>query len=250
MATSPLDTVFENQGGDGSYSVAWTFILSTTPFRNAERVGVWESVLSPLHISCYRSFDRSVEFIFEDELLDLLDTIRKYSKSCQQLYSEPNNCSGESHRVHASPLTPLYVHAQLPCLVCASYIAVSRIAEFLSWARSVSMVSLLSHASGLIGGRADERICIGRLTVDRVLIVLPVMAYSVGLGRPFQQANGLRLYTECTSLLLVAIIKSNPSREYSSNPYLKSLILFVRSRAASTFKFDPEVTDPDTRCRV
>ena len=48
------------------------------------------------------------------------------------------------------------------------------------------MFSLLSHASGLIGGRADERICIGRLTVDRVLIVLPVMAYSVGLGRPFR----------------------------------------------------------------
>ena len=63
------------------------------------------------------------------------------------------------------------------------------------------MVSLLSHASGLRGGRADERICIGRLTVDRVLIVLPVMAYSVGLERPFQQVNGLRLYTECTSLL-------------------------------------------------
>ena len=43
--------------------------LFSTPFRNAERVGVWESVFSPLHISCYRSFDRSVEFLFEDELL-------------------------------------------------------------------------------------------------------------------------------------------------------------------------------------
>ncbi len=51
------------------------------------------------------------------------------------------------------------------------------------------MVSLLSHASGLVGGRADERICIGRLTVDRVFIVLPVMAYSVGLERSFQQAD-------------------------------------------------------------
>ena len=87
--------------------------------------------------------------------------------------------------MRASSLTPSHVHAQLPCLVCASYIAVSRIAEFLSWARSVSMVSLLSHASGLIGGRADERICIGRLTVDRFFIALPVMAYSVGLERPF-----------------------------------------------------------------
>ncbi len=28
-----------------------------------------------------------------------------------------------------------------------------------------------------------------RLTVDRVLIVLPVMAYSVGLERPFQQTR-------------------------------------------------------------
>ena len=58
------------------------------------------------------------------------------------------------------------------------------------------MVSLLSHASGLIGGRADERICIGRLTVDRVFIVLPVMAYSVGLERPFPtgyEAMGLQL---------------------------------------------------------
>ena len=99
------------------------------------------------------------------------------------------------------------------------------------------------------GGRADERICIGRLTVDRVFIVLPVMAYSVGLERPFRQVMG----PDCTQMhktSFVAIIKSNPSREYSSNLYLKSLILFFRSRAASTFKFDPEVTDPDTRYRV
>jgi tetratricopeptide (TPR) repeat protein len=30
---------------------------------------VWGSVLSPLHISCYWRFDRSVEFLFEDKLL-------------------------------------------------------------------------------------------------------------------------------------------------------------------------------------
>ena len=63
------------------------------------------------------------------------------------------------------------------------------------------MVSLLSHASGLIGGRADERICIGRLTVDRVFIALPVMAYSVGLERPFRQVNVAQIVHECTSLL-------------------------------------------------
>ena len=134
--------------------------------------------------------------------------------------------------------------------VCALYIAVNRIAEFLSRARSVSMVSLLSHASGLIGGRADERICIGRLTVDRVFIALPVMAYSVGLERPFPTGQWCPDCTQMYKTSFIAIIKSNPSREYSSNLYLKSLILFFRSRAASTFKFDPEVTDPDTRCRV
>ena len=121
--------------------------------------------------------------------------------------------------------------------VCALYIAANRIAEFLSWARSVSMVSLLSHASGLIGGRADERICIGRLTVDRVFIALPVMAYSVGLERPFPTGQWCPDCTQMYKTSFIAIIKSNPSREYSSNLYLKSLILFFRSRAASTCTF-------------
>ena len=139
-----------------------------------------------MHVSCY--WNRSVEFLFEDELLDLLDTIRKYSKSCQQLYSRPSNCSGESHRVRASPLTPLYVHAQLPCLVCASYIAVSRIAEFLSRARRfIRCLSFIARLRFYRRQSGRNAICIGRLTVDRVLIVLPVMAYSVGLERPFQQ---------------------------------------------------------------
>ena len=122
--------------------------------------------------------------------------------------------------------------------------------KFLSWARSVSMVSLLSHASGLIGGRADERICIGRLTVDRVFIALPVMAYSVGLERPFPTGQWCPDCTQMYKTSFVAIIKSNPSREYSSNLYLKSLILFFRSRAASTCTFNPDVMNPDLSCRV
>ena len=108
-----------------------------------------------------RSFDRSVELLIEGELLDLLDTIRKYSNRVNNNFTQGRVIvPWKLHRMRASPLTPLYVHAQLPCLVCASYIAVPRIAELLSRARSVSMFSLLSHASGLIGGRADERICI------------------------------------------------------------------------------------------
>jgi hypothetical protein len=102
------------------------------------------------------------------------------------------------------------------------------------------------------GGRAGERNMHGRLTVDRVLVVsYPVMAYSAGLERPLRQVNVAQIVHECTSILFVAIIfKSNPSRVYSSNLYLKSLILFFRSRAAATFTFNPDVMNPDPRCRV
>ena len=73
------------------------------------------------------------------------------------------------------------------------------------------------------------------------------MAYSVGLERPFRQVNVAQIVHECTSLLFVAIIfKSNPSRVYSSNLYLKSLIIFFRA----TFTFNPDVINPDPRCRV
>ena len=72
------------------------------------------------HVICYRSFDRSVELLIEDELLDLLDAIRKYSKSCQQqLYSRPSKLFRGSRTKCASSLTPSHVYAQLPCLVCA-----------------------------------------------------------------------------------------------------------------------------------
>ncbi len=52
------------------------------------------------------------------------------------------------------------------------------------------MVSFL-HASGIMrrqtaGGRTDKRICFSRLIVGRVLVALPVMAYSVGLKRLFR----------------------------------------------------------------
>ncbi len=71
--------------------------------------------------------------------------------------------------------------------VCALYIAVNRIAEFLSRARSVSM-------SFFYRSRADERNMYGRLIVDRVLVVsYPVMAYSVGHERPFRQVNGAQI---------------------------------------------------------
>ena len=95
------------------------------------------------------------------------------------------------------------------------------------------MFSLLSHASGLIGGRADERICIGRLTVDRVFIALPVMAYSVGLERPFPTGYGPRLYTNVQDFFL---------RDYYVEPFsrvlLESLseiahIIFPQSRSVN-----------------
>ena len=42
--------------------------------------------------------------------------------------------------------------------------------------------------------RAGERNMYGRLIVDRVLFVsYPIMAYSVGLERPFRQVNGAQI---------------------------------------------------------
>ena len=96
------------------------------------------------------------------------------------------------------------------------------------------MVSLLSHASGLIGGRADERICIGRLTVDRVFIALPVMAYSVGLERPFPTGQWC---PDCTQMY-----KTSFRRDYQVEPFsrvlLESLseiahIIFPQSRSVN-----------------
>ena len=80
--------------------------------------------------------------------------------------------------------------------------------------------------------------------------VLPVMAYRVGLERPFLTGQCGPDCTRMYNSSFVAIIKSKPSREYSSNLYLKSLILLFHSRAASTFTFNPDVTNPDIRCRV
>ncbi len=120
MASSPLVAVFENQGGGGSNSVAWTFILSTIPVRNAERVGVWEYVFSPLQISCYRSFDRSVDFLFEDELLfGAADAdIIRHRVSINTTSFRPNDFPWELHRVLASSY-PVTCTCAVTVLVCA-----------------------------------------------------------------------------------------------------------------------------------
>ena len=64
------------------------------------------------------------------------------------------------------------------------------------------MFSLLSHASGLVGGRADERICIGRLTVDRILIdFYRSWLTALVLNARSQQVNVDQIVHKCTSLL-------------------------------------------------
>ncbi len=80
-------------------------------------------------------------------------------------------------------------------------------------------MSLLSHASGLIGGRADERICIGRLIVDRVLVVfyrswLTALVLNVRSDRLWAQiVHGMYKYS------FVAIIRRPPGgRLDSENP--------------------------------
>ena len=58
----------------------------------------------------------------------------------------------------------------------------------------------VASAVGGLSQLAGERNMYGRLTVDRVLVVsYPVMAYSVGLERPFQQTPWFRS-VPCTSL--------------------------------------------------
>ena len=66
------------------------------------------------------------------------------------------------------------------------------------------MVSLLSHASGLIGGRADERICMVGLPSTGFSSFLPVMAYSVGLERPFPTG---RMLAELSTSLQAKLLK-------------------------------------------
>ncbi len=55
------------------------------------------NVFSPLQISCYWSFDRSVEFLFKDELLFEADAdIIRYRVSMNTTSFRPNDCSVEA----------------------------------------------------------------------------------------------------------------------------------------------------------